>query len=87
MSCELIWEAGGLYRRFTGSVSAEELAGCLSEVANDERFDGLRYSIFDCREMREIDLRAAELETIAVPVLGAHRPMHGYWWRSSQRMN
>jgi len=70
MPCELIREARGLYRRFTGSVSSEELAGCLSEVANDERFDGLRYSIFDCPETREIDLRAADLETIAAPVLG-----------------
>lgn len=69
MPCETRWEPHGLYRKFAGNVSSRDIFDSIKQVEGDSRFNDLRYSIFDCLEMRSEDLPDAERESLAVQLL------------------
>jgi hypothetical protein len=43
----LVWEDAGVYVRFTGTVTPEELVGLYDEIASDPRSDTIHYAITD----------------------------------------
>ena len=47
MPYSLNWEAQGVYKKFTGLVSGEELVRSVNEVANDARFSHAHYEVSD----------------------------------------
>lgn len=47
MSYSLVWETGGVYKKFSGLVTGAELLQSVNEVAKDERFGSLRYEVSD----------------------------------------
>jgi hypothetical protein len=69
MPCETRWEPHGLYRKFAGSASSRDVFDSIKQVDGDSRLNDLRYSIFDCLEMRSNDLPDAERESLAVQLL------------------
>lgn len=50
MAFELMWENKGIYRKFTGIVTAKEFLGAQDQVYNDPRFDSIKYVINDLKE-------------------------------------
>lgn len=63
---ELIWEKGGLIRRMTGNVTAEELDSSAKELQSDERIDRLHYIIHDFSGANEIVVSQDDIEFMAV---------------------
>lgn len=47
MAYEIMWETGGVSKRFHGHVSDDELIQSLVQVESDPRFDSIRYVIND----------------------------------------
>ena len=47
MSYSLQWEHHGVYKKFSGLVSGDELLQSVVEVASDARFSALRYEVSD----------------------------------------
>ncbi len=47
MAHEIIWEAKGAYKRFSGFVNASEYLGTQKEILSDPRIDDMRYVIND----------------------------------------
>jgi len=43
----LIWEHDGVYKKFTGVVTGDELLRSVNEVANDMQFGKARYEVSD----------------------------------------
>lgn len=47
MAFELVWETRGVYKRFYGQVTGEDLLHSVTKVESDHRFDDLRFVIND----------------------------------------
>jgi len=47
MAYDIFWEKRGVYRRYSGFISSEELAESILAVEHDVRFDTIRYVIND----------------------------------------
>ena len=62
---ELIWESDGIVRRFSGTVSAEEMNASAVSVQSDARFDDLRYIIHDFTACCEVSASEDDLEFMA----------------------
>lgn len=69
MPVEVIWEPGGVCRRYFGVVTIAERRQSFAQVCSDERFDELRFAITDYRdvELYETSLQAIE-ETAALHI-------------------
>ena len=51
MAFELVWEPRGVYKRFYGHVTGDELMEAVTQVEGDPRFDDLRFVINDFLEI------------------------------------
>jgi hypothetical protein len=63
------WEGHGVYRRFYGTVSAQDVRNACDEIASDPRYDDIRYVLSDFLEaspaLSEHEARAlAQLERV-----------------------
>lgn len=69
MPVEILWEPGGVCRRYFGVVTIAERRHSFAQVCSDERFDELRFAITDYRdvEVYETSLQATE-ETAALHI-------------------
>ncbi|WP_300054739.1 hypothetical protein [Malikia sp.] len=47
MTCEIVWEHKGVYKRLSGHVSADEFVRSVETIQADPRFDDIRYVIND----------------------------------------
>lgn len=65
MTFVIHWETHGVYRKYRGSVDADELLESIQRVEGDARFDALRYVINDCLEVKGIDIPDAKMRLIA----------------------
>jgi len=61
----IIWESVGLYRIFSGLVSAEEILESNLELYNDVRFSNARYIINDFTEISDLSIQPADLPAFA----------------------
>ncbi len=65
MGYELSWTQKGVFRRFFGNVTSDELLRSVVEVEGDYRFDDLRYAILDFRECTGYSISSEMMESIA----------------------
>lgn len=71
MPCEITWEPRGIYRRFYGFVSVNEVMDSTTSVHGDSRFDDILYSIVDCLEVTGHGVKIPDLEMVAAYRQGA----------------
>lgn len=71
MPCEIIWEPRGVWRRFSGRMSAEDLLQSIEAVHGDPRFDALRYSLNDFLDVTQSDIDPDTLVIGAARAIGA----------------
>ncbi len=65
MKLENIWEARGLYRVFSGKVTASEILSSNLVLQGDSRFDDLKYVINDFTQSSEFIATDSDIQTIA----------------------
>lgn len=71
MSVEIIWEPRGVWRKFSGRLTAEEFIKSIEVVHNDWRFDDLCYSLNDFLAVDDIEIVDSAVKTAAVRAVGA----------------
>ena len=71
MPCEIIWEPRGVWRRFNGRMSAEDLLRSIEVVHGDPRFDDLRYSLNDFLDVTVSEIDPDTLVRSAAQAIGA----------------
>jgi hypothetical protein len=71
MPNELIWEKGGVHKRFWGHVSGRELAESVEAVAVHPDFDQLRYIMNDFLGVTSFAMDADSMERILVSRVGS----------------
>ena len=71
MALEITWEPYGVYRRFYGAMTRDDLARSVSEVHTSAKFDKLYYSINDLSGVTDILIDADVVEDAAVQAMGA----------------
>jgi hypothetical protein len=67
MPFELIWEPRGVCRRYFGAVTVAERQRSFDLICGDPRFDALRYTITDYREV--VDYEISEEATAEIAAL------------------
>ena len=65
MSYEIIWESGGVIKRFFGHVDDVELMQAVVETEGSPRFDELRYVINDFLEVTGVSAGTGHVDEIA----------------------
>ena len=65
MSYHNKWEAKGIYRKFTGIVSGQEVLLSNYAIQGDPRFDDIRYVINDFTEIVDFEVSTRDIDTIA----------------------
>lgn len=60
------WEADGLVRRLSGSVTTAELDASAMEIQGNSRLDDMRYNIHDFSAVTEAHISADDIEFMAV---------------------
>lgn len=73
MPYTLSWEPRGVYRRYHGDVSIAERLAAFEAICGDPRFDDLRYTITDYRDVQGYEVTSAATREIAAFHLGPHR--------------
>ena len=71
MTHEIIWEKGGVHKRFWGNLSGRELAESVEAVASHPDFDQLRFILNDFLGVESYVMDAASLERILVSRVGS----------------
>lgn len=54
MAWEVIWEPKGVWRRFSGTLSLQDVISAIKAVQADPRYDSLRYAINDYTAVEEL---------------------------------
>lgn len=65
MSYENIWEEGGVYRRYSNSITGKEILQSIQDVQGHSQFDSISYVINDLRYVTAHDVSLQDLKTIA----------------------
>ena len=65
MAHSLIWEDTGVYWKYSGQVSGEEIVDASSQVYGDERFDDLKYKLVDFLDAECIEIRVDQVALVA----------------------
>ncbi len=65
MPYKLTWEDSGVHRRYFGDVTVAERRASFDAVCGDARFDNLRYSITDYRDVRGYEVTPEATAEIA----------------------
>lgn len=65
MAYQIRWENIGVYCKFTGIVSSNDLMDCNSTIYASPRFDTLRYQIFDMLNATDIAFTIEDVELAA----------------------
>jgi hypothetical protein len=71
MTCEIVWEHKGVYKRLSGHVSAEEFVRSVETIQADPRFDDIRYVINDFSDVTSHALDEDRLIELAAIQYGA----------------
>lgn len=65
MSHKLTWESEGVYWKYTGIVSGEEIIEATTGIYGDTRFDELRYKLVDFIDIESLDVTEQEVALLA----------------------
>lgn len=75
MSYELDWEQNGIYWKYYGKVTGDEVVEASTSIYSDPRFDTLKYKLVDFLDIVNMDIEKEHIALIA------------YQHRSAQRSN
>jgi hypothetical protein len=73
MAYELTWEDHGVYWKYTGKVTGQEIIDASTSIYGDERFVDLKYKFVDFYDVDAIEIGKEELALIAYQHLAAER--------------
>ena len=65
MAYRIKWEERGVYCKFSGTVSGGELIQCNNDIYGDERFDNIKYQIFDMLDVTELTIETIDVRKAA----------------------
>ena len=65
MAYKLKWEPHGVYWKYSGKVSGEEIIQASTSIYGDSRFDDLRYKLVDFLEAEAVDIDEKQVDIIA----------------------
>jgi len=65
MSYTMNWEAHGVYVTFTGDVDSQQVDKATSDMYNHERFDNIRYFIWDATGVERLDMDEDDTQVMA----------------------
>lgn len=65
MSYTLTWEPGGVYWKYSGVITGEEIIEGSTAIYGDERFDDLTYKLVDFTDAELIKMSQEQMEIIA----------------------
>lgn len=70
MAYDIVWESRGVWRRFSGTLCAQDLVASVDEVQRDSRYDELRYSINDFLDVDNMADIAGILDLVLAKAIG-----------------
>ena len=73
MAYELLWEANGIFWKYSDKVTGSEIIEASTSIYGDERFDMLKYKLVDFLDVETIDIGKHQLALIAYQHLAAER--------------
>ena len=65
MAYEITWEERGVYCKFSGTVSGDDVKHCNNDIYGDERFDNIKYQIFDMLDVAKLSIEAIDARIAA----------------------
>lgn len=65
MSYIINWEENGVYCKFSGAVSGNELIQCNGDLYGDARFDDVKYELFDMLDVTELTIKPIDVKKVA----------------------
>ena len=73
MACDLKWEENGVYWKYSGKVSGDEIVEASTSIYGDERFIDLKYKFVDFFDAESVEIDKDQLALIAYQHLAAER--------------
>ena len=73
MAYQLTWEPNGVYWKYTGNVTGEEIVEASTTIYSDPRFDNLRYKLVDFLDAENISIDKDDVELISYQHIAAAR--------------
>lgn len=64
MAHTLDWEQNGVYWKYSGNVSGQEIIDASTEIYGDPRFDSLKYKLVDFSDVESIEISEEEIKLI-----------------------
>jgi len=66
MAYKLAWEANGVYWKYSGNISGQEIIDASTEIYGDPRFDELKYKLADFSDADTVDISEEEIKLITL---------------------
>lgn len=73
MPYQITWRTNGVYWRYYGVLSGNELLQSNFDIFGDERFDDLRYQIVDLTDVEEVEVTEKHMRKVAHLDMAASR--------------
>ena len=73
MAYEIIWEDNGVYWKYSGAVTGDEIVEASTSIYGDPRFISLTYKFVDFLDAQSVDITKEQLALIAYQHLAAER--------------
>jgi hypothetical protein len=73
MAYELVWEDNGVYWKYSGHVSGNEIIDASTSIYGDARFIALKYKFVDFLDVDNLKMDQSQLALIAYQHLAAER--------------
>ena len=73
MAYELVWEDNGVYWKYSGNVSGNEIIDASTSIYGDARFIALKYKFVDFLDVVNFEMDQSQLALIAYQHLAAER--------------
>ena len=73
MAYELVWEDNGVYWKYSGNVTGNEIIDASTSIYGDARFITLKYKFVDFFDVENFEMDQSQLALIAYQHLAAER--------------
>lgn len=73
MAYELVWEKNGVYWKYRGKVTGNEIVDASTSIYGDIRFGTLKYKFVDFLDVDSVEIDKSQLALIAYQHLAAER--------------
>ena len=73
MAHELVWESNGVYWKYSGNVTGNEIIDASTSIYGDARFITLKYKFVDFFDVKNFEMDQSQLALIAYQHLAAER--------------